>query len=62
MHIVPPPTNSLVLIYVDMASLQSGLDWLKITTKGYSVTHSLSQQLVLDIDITREYLLAAPFP
>ena len=62
MRIVPPPTNSLVLIYVDMASLQSGLDWLKITTKGYSVTHSLSQQLVLDIDITREYLLTAPFP
>ena len=34
---------------------------MKITTKAYLVSHSLSQQLVLDINITREYLLAGPF-
>ena len=44
-----------------MVSLLSGSDSLKHITKGFSINNFLNQQLVLGIDINREYLLAALF-
>ena len=57
----PSCTNLLFLLYIDMVSLDSGLDLLKHTTKEFSVNHFLNQQLVLGIDINREFLQAALF-
>ena len=53
----PSCTNLLFLLYIDMVSLDSGLDLLKHTTKEFSVDH----QLVLGIDINRKFLQAALF-
>ena len=49
------------LLYTDMVSLLSGSDSLKHVTKGFSVNHSLNQQVVLGIEINGEFLLAAIF-
>ena len=57
----PSHTNLLFLLYIDMVSLHSGSDLLKHTTKEFSVNHFLNQQLVLGIDINREFLQAALF-
>ena len=42
MRMGPSPSNRLFLLYVDMAFLHNGKGRLKITTKGYSVSHSES--------------------
>ena len=55
------PTNWLFLLYIDMVSLHSGSDLLKHATKGFSVNYFVDQQLVLGIDINREFLVAALF-
>ena len=57
----PSHTNLLFLLYIDMVSLHSGSDLLKHTTKEFSVTDFVNQQLVLGIDINGEYLKAAVF-
>ena len=57
----PSCTNLLFLLYIDVVSLDSGLDLLKHTTKELSVNHFLNQQLGLGIDMNREFLQAALF-
>ena len=57
----PSCTNFLFLLYIGMVSLHSGLDLLKHTKKEFSVNHFVNQQLVLGIDINREFLQASLF-
>ena len=54
------PYKLIVFALHRMVSLHSGSELLKHTTRGFSVYHFLNQQLVLGIDINREFLLA-PF-
>ena len=57
----PSCTNLLFLLYIDMVFLHSGSDLFKYTTKEFSVNDFVNQQLVLGIDIIREFLQAALF-
>ena len=59
--LMDPYHINLFLLYIDMVSLHSESDLLKHTTKEFSVNHFLNQQLVLGIDINREFLQAALF-
>ena len=57
-----PKESNLAVIWLDIANAYGSIPHsLKHITKGFSVNHSLSQQLVLGIDINGEFLLAALF-
>ena len=57
----PSCTNLLFLLYIDMLSFHRGSDLLRHTMKQFSVNYFLNQQVVLGIDMNREFLQAALF-